>query len=38
MAEENGRALPYLVLAGERAESRYANDMALSCYRGRTAQ
>ena len=33
LAEENGRALPYLVLAGERAESRYANDEALSHYR-----
>lgn len=33
MAEESGRALRYLIAAGERAETRYANDEALSYYR-----
>ncbi|MFZ1756978.1 MAG: tetratricopeptide repeat protein [Caldilineaceae bacterium] len=32
-AEENRRALRYLVLAGERAEAHYANDDALAFYR-----
>ena len=32
LAEEGGRALPYLVIAGGRAEARHANDEALAHY------